>query len=83
MNRVMWRKLADGEHPYDESPFGADHIKVFRQDAREILDRLAQLEALAQAVKVYVAPKTQRDHVAREAAYQGLCAALRDVDCES
>ncbi len=51
MDVTMWRRLADGEHPYDGGPFAADHIKVFRDDAREVLERLAALEAVAAAAR--------------------------------
>lgn len=40
INLRMWEKLANGEHPYDGGPLSADHIKVFRDDARDVLGAL-------------------------------------------
>jgi hypothetical protein len=42
---TMLRKLANGEEPYGGGPFDADHIKLYRDDARELVDELDRLRA--------------------------------------
>ena len=41
----MLRKLADGEEPYGGGPFDADHVKLYRADARELVDELERLRS--------------------------------------
>lgn len=44
--RTMLNKLARGEEPYGTGPWGADHIKVFADDAKVLVDVIDELMRL-------------------------------------